>query len=35
MFPFRSRHANVARNHACTQYIFRWIHLKRQDASWI
>jgi hypothetical protein len=25
MFPFRSTQANVAPNHACTQYIFRWI----------
>lgn len=35
MFPFRSSHANVARNHARTQYIFRWILLKRPHASWI
>jgi len=34
MFPFRSRRANVAHNHACAQYIFRWILLKRPHASW-
>ena len=27
--------SGVALNHACTQYIFRWILLKRPHASWI
>jgi hypothetical protein len=34
IFSFRSGVQYLAHNHACLQYIFRWILLKRPHVSW-